>query len=51
MELSKGKKKKITLGRECVSYGCSNTFYNSVGQPTGIGVTLSNVKMVRMDLR
>ena len=36
MELSKEKNKKISLGRECASYGCSNTFYNSVGQATGI---------------
>ena len=65
MEFSTEKKKKISLGREYASYGCSNTFYNSVGQATGIhflnfhrvilinnvGVTLSNVKMARMDLR
>ena len=36
MELSKEKKKKISLGRQCACYGCSNTFYNSVGQATGI---------------
>ena len=36
MELSKEKKKKISLGRECASLGCSNTFYNSVGQGTGL---------------
>ena len=36
MELSKEKEKKISLGRECASYGCSNTFYNSVGHATGI---------------
>ena len=51
MELSKEKKNKISLGRECASYGCSNSFYNSVGQATGVGVTLSNAKMVRMGLR
>ena len=36
MELSKEKKNKISLARECTSYGCSNTFYISVGQATGI---------------
>ena len=36
MEFSKEKKKKICVGIECASYGCSNTFYNSVGQATGL---------------
>ena len=36
MELSEEKKKKISLGRECASYGCSNKSYNSVGQATGV---------------
>ena len=29
-------KKKISLGRECSAYGCSNTFYNSDGLATGL---------------
>ena len=32
----KEKKKKISLGRECCAYGCSNTFYNSDGLATGL---------------
>ena len=31
-----GKKKKISQGRQCVAYGCRNTFYGSSGNKTGI---------------
>ena len=31
-----GKKKKISQGRQCVAYGCRNTFYDSSGNKTGI---------------
>ena len=29
-------KKKVSQGKQCVAYGCTNTFYDVTGNKTGI---------------